>query len=283
MKHNEDIQNAIKPLSHFIDSTQSILTQQAFQPEPESIAAEEIRAFARPGAIQTVHAQATLLLECVADNLGAFRKAGLAPMQSMAPFVSVRASLEAAALICWLFDKGIDANERVGRSLALRYHGLSEQLKYINVADRDQAQSVVSQVAKLKEYSRSLGYLIRKNKKKEVIGIHQVMPGMTYLISHWLHKDADYRLLSAIAHAQLWAVIQLSFSPVDLPEEAMTQIGKGPGQPMQKTLSPNLVRYLSRVGIESLHQSLMSIFLLFGWDTGKIDDLYQEAVIDLSA
>ena len=44
------------------------------------------------------------------------------------------------ALAAWLLDPDIDAQERVGRTLALRYEGMEQQLKFGKAADRPQTE-----------------------------------------------------------------------------------------------------------------------------------------------
>src|SRR5687768_9940331 len=99
-------------------------------PVSGSIAELELQTFPRAESVHTAQSQAWMLLEVAADQLTAFLKTVSEPLETIAPYTCVRSLLEAAALASWILDPTIDVRTRVSRSLALRYEGLVQQLKW---------------------------------------------------------------------------------------------------------------------------------------------------------
>ena len=182
-------------------------------PLPGSPAELELQAFPRPESLHTAHGQACMLVEVTADQLTAFIKTVSEPVETIAPYTSVRSLLEAAALGCWLLDPTIDATTRVSRSLALRYEGLLQQKKWARSAGEDpaKAQDRLNTVA---EVADLLGYPPVNDSRGKRRGAGTTMPSVTDIIRDMLNEEPLYRLLSAVAHGHHWAIQKLSFALV---------------------------------------------------------------------
>jgi hypothetical protein len=93
------------------------------RPAPNSQADIELHTFSRAESVETAYSQGEVLIEAAADNLAAFTKTVTEPVQTIAPWICVRALMEASALASWFLDPRIDARTRVERSLAFRHEG----------------------------------------------------------------------------------------------------------------------------------------------------------------
>lgn len=185
-------------------------------PAPESVAAKEQADSGKIKLISLAYSQGYLLLESSADHVFALTRLLVEPIQTMAPWTCVRASLESAAISCWLLSDQIDSRERISRSFAFRFEGLSQQLKLARAAHDDHStKMILSRIDKIEAEARLLGYETVLDKNDKRIGIAQRMPSATDCIAETLDEAALYRTLSAMAHAHPWAVTQLGFHASD--------------------------------------------------------------------
>lgn len=179
-------------------------------PQAGSVGEAEIKTFTRPESVHTAQSQAWILVEVTSDQLTAFLKTVSEPVETIAPYTCVRSLIEGAALACWLFDPAITGFDRVARSIAFRYEGMLQQLRWARAAGTDPAIAE-SRLADIASLAFSLGYkpIIDRNGRHTGAGMH--LPSVTDLIGSILGEEDHYRLLSAIAHGHHWALQQLSF------------------------------------------------------------------------
>ena len=190
----------------------------------------------------------------------AFTKTISEPAQSIAPWTIARSVLEASALSSWLLDTKINAHERVRRSLALRYEGLSQQAKFIKSLGQP-TEIVNKRIEEIELTAEELGFPKIRNKKNERIGIGQVMPFVTEIIRDTLNEESQYRLYSAMAHSHSWAYTQLSYRKVDegISEESDTVL-------VEKHLSLELVWVLCGSVARYFSQPIRCKCELYGFD-----------------
>jgi hypothetical protein len=140
---------AVQAVQQLHDKTANFLIAQGLEPKSGSPAAKELQAFERPESLVTAYGQGTSLIEVAADHLIAFTKTVTEPAETVAPWTTTRAVLEASALSCWLLDVKITARERVGRSLAFRYEGFIQQEKFGQALNRPTEKADV--IARIEE------------------------------------------------------------------------------------------------------------------------------------
>ncbi len=206
----EDLIRMISSLSNLHDKTAAFFNERNLEPAPGSKAILELDAFRRE-SVQTAYSQGNLLIETSADQLIALYKSLTEPVLTIAPFTSARALLESSALASWLLDLTINTQERVQRSFAFRFEGLSQQVTFARTAGLD-TKETKKRIDDVEKLALSLGFNKMNNKKGKRIGIGQQFPKMADLIASVFSEEPVYRLLSAFIHAHSWAIQQLSFS-----------------------------------------------------------------------
>ena len=250
------------------DVLSQLVIANGYDPRPNSPAAVELQTFARPQSVHTAHGQAWMLVEVTADQLTAFLKTVTEPVETVAPYTCVRSLLEAAALSCWLLDPDVDAQTRVGRSIALRYQGMEQQLKWARSAGEDpqKASVLLDNIAKV---ATSLGYPPQSTSHGKRIGAGTPMPAVTELIRDMLGEEPLYRLLSAVAHGHHWAIQKLSFAR-DPRQDTLSPIS---GEQLRGvTKEPNLMA-MGMLAFESalaLARVTWYQALYLGWDRNAV-------------
>lgn len=232
------------------------------QAAADSQAARELAEAAISEEVFTALSQGSLLLESVADHAYALTQTLVKPISTMAPWTLVRASLESAALSCWLLSHGITRRERVGRSLAFRHDGLIQQLKLArSTNDAESQQAIGSRIDELETDAATLGYTPVQDRNGKRIGVGQQMPTATECIRETLDEEATYRLLSGVAHSHTWAIIQAGFHAPD------------PSTPtsLAKHLSFDAVAWLLMHAADALARPVWEKMLLFGFDNHKLE------------
>ena len=265
--------NAVKMVQQLHDKTGAFFESQGLDPNSNSIAAKELQAFMRPKSLFTAYSQGVSLIDVAADHLIAFTKTITEPAQSIAPWTITRSVLEASALSSWLLDTKINSHERVRRSLALRYEGLSQEAKFIQSLGQT-TEIVSNRIEKIELIAEELGFPKLRNKNDERIGIGQVMPNVTEIIRETLNEESYYRLYSAMAHSHHWAYTQLSYRKVDemtLQEDNTVLV--------EKHLSVDLVWWLCVKITHYFSQPIKFKCELYGYDLESIktiiDDVFK--------
>jgi hypothetical protein len=163
-------------------------------------------------SIKTALSQANIALATSADHLEALDKLVGEAQYAVAPWTCARGVLEAAAIATWLLDTTIDATERVGRSLALRFATLQEQRKMANAAgDNQKVQTIDKRIESIEAMATQFGYSPLRDSKGRRTGIGQVKPSITDLVQQQFDFGKLYRVLSGVAHSDAAVVSQLGF------------------------------------------------------------------------
>jgi hypothetical protein len=255
-------------LYHLHEESGRFLNNCGHQPSETSIAATELGLFQEPELVKTAYAQGSALIEVAADHLVAFIRTTTEPVQTVAPWTCVRATIESGALACWLLAPDINVRTRVQRSFAFRYEGLSQQVKFGKASGNDADTAKANErISAVEDAALKLGFPQVQDKHGKRSGIAQQMPRATRLVGEVLGEEATYRLLSAITHAHPWALQQSSFRKVD-----------SEGAPIfEKNLQPIAVAFLSIKAADSFCRPVWYKCKLFGWDVKRLEGIFGSA------
>lgn len=218
--------------------------------------------FARPISVHTVCSQAIFWVEVAGEHLTAFLKAASEPCETIAPWVSVRALLEACALGTWLLQPEIEVRDRVARSIGIRYAGQNELRKLLDVGEGMDSRVAVERLDHLETTALQLGYAQLRSAKDRRTGAGAPVPSTTELVREQLNEEFLYRWASAVAHSHLWAIQQVGFRLEESPPGA-TQDPDFRG--MTKTVRPEYFVYLALAAAQSMGRLLWNLCLYFGW------------------
>lgn len=262
------------------DETGRFLKQSGHQPSVGSIAQTESRIPELGKRAIDAHQQGTTLIEVAADHIQAFLKTLTNPVQTIAPFGSVRSVMECCALASWLLDPDIEVRTRVQRSLAFRFEGLTRQATFgEDVSDTDGTTRVRLRMEKIKKEAIKLGFSPVPNKKQRLAGIGQRMPTITDVISETLNEKPVYRLLSAVVHAHLWALLQVSFRPVGdhKIEQEICDCHTAGETYFRKDMAIKSAQWLSLKIVTCFAKPLLYRCQLFGYDFDRLRSILDSA------
>lgn len=280
----DDVSRMIRTLRDLHDGLGQFLTGCGHQPSSGSQAAAEFRTFQRSESLETAYSQAGVLIEVAADQLMAFIRSVTEPVQTIAPWTCVRAIIESSAPAAWLLDPSLDARTRVQRSFGFRYEGLAQQVKFARASgDEPATAKAITRIDDVERVAVELGFSRVENQRGRRVGIAQQMPSITDLVAQALDEEATYRLLSAVAHAHLWAVQQLSFRRIEdenawlIPEDA----GVGSAHLLEKSLRPESAALLCSRAASAFVKPIRHKCQLFGWDMEQLNDMLGSALSSL--
>jgi hypothetical protein len=234
-----------------------------------SRAAQELSSLPDKELMKVAYSQADQLLQVTAEHVVGFIRALAEPALTIAPWVSVRAVIESSALASWLLDTDIDPKLRVTRSLALRFEGLSQQLKFARATEnqvsikkaQDRIDTVVTEAT-------GAGFVVTRDDKGRVTSIGQAMLSFTDLAKVF-DEESTYRLCSAITHAHSWALQQLSFQVEE--GKADNESDTDPVYFLRKAVNPIGLGYLSLKAAEGFARPLLYKARLFGWNVNSLE------------
>jgi hypothetical protein len=265
----EDVLNMLSAVRSLLDETAQLYNQYDNQPAANSTASQEQKSFPNEELIIDVHSRGLLSMESAADHLMVFVDSITEPAKTVAPWTCVRGLLESSALAVWFFDPMVDAKVRVGRCFAFRYDGFTEQVKFFRVQGMlAHIGKVQQRIEKVEQDALALGYTRILNKKGEVFGIAQRMPSIVEIIGQTLNKEAEYRLLSAVAHGHHWAIHQIGFQVIET-ERSKNGIEKS----LVKHLHPISILYLANIAVMVFAKVLWYLWRLYGWNLEEIERL----------
>lgn len=246
------------------------------QPIVGSIAAEEWRDFPRPALLVDAHNLAGMLIDYSADHIDALAKAISESSGSFPACTSVRSMLEPCALATWIATPSIGAHERAKRVYALRYDAIEEGKKFAKAVNPGAGPDLKSpeRVETLERDAMRLGYQRVVDKHGKRIGIGCKKPEATKLVADMLGEEAKYRLLSAVAHGQHWALRHLGFEPTKSVGERL-RFGGVPVSAFEKTLHVNVVADLGLCALRSFARPVTCMLSYGGHDSGPFDRLLE--------
>ncbi len=275
---NLDLQKLMGSVANLHDQIGQFINKTNSQPAPDSYVMNERYSFPREESVMTAHSQGWLLCEAAADQLMGLTKLLTEPVQTIAPWTSVRALIEASGLAAWLLNPNIDVATRVQRSFAFRFDGLNEQVKFLRALGNEiELAKAISRIDYVEQLALELGYP-KFEKEGKRIGIGQIMPSITEIVRQELDQEAVYRLSSAMIHAHGWAISQLSFKKL---EEATVVVNDENGNSfavtaLAKHMDPTSVIYLSQNSVICFARSVWFQSLLFGWDLDILRNILNE-------
>jgi hypothetical protein len=245
-----------------------------------SQAAKELATFVRPESLVTAAGQAAQLIESVAEHVGAFVRTITNPIQPIACWTCVRSMLESSALAAWILDPTVDAKTRVGRSLALRYEGQEQKVKFGRAAgiDEKEIQAAEARIDEIERVALGMGYAPVRDKNNRRIGIGQRAPAATDIIKMMLDEECAYRLLSAVAHGHSWAIVRLGFkAKAGAPQ---VSLGGIPTILFEKSVdNPANFAYLGMCAAKAFAMPLWNQCRYNGWDVAAVTVVF-ESVYD---
>jgi len=272
---HEDAVRGVHALKTLHNSTADFLNEYGHEPAAESQAAIELEEFQQPTFVQTAYSQGGVLLEATADQLMTVVEALSEPVQTIAPWSSSRAVLETSALASWLLDTEIGAKERVRRSFAFRFEGLTQQKKLVRIAGTaDDLAKNKQRIDKVEQDALNLGFGRVENRKGRRIGIGQQMPSTTDLIADMLDEEITFRLASAITHAHPFALQQVSFRKVGDPENDDLNF-------IEKSLKPVVVIYLCGKTAKAFASAVQVRFKLLGLYSEQLDEAIHSSLQEI--
>jgi hypothetical protein len=262
-----DVENMLSVVHHLTTETSRLYNAYNNEPTANSIATNEKTSFPKRESVENAHYGGILSIEAAADHLMAFADTLAEPAKTVAPWTCVRGLLESCALACWFLNPIIDVKTRVGRYFAFRYIGFVQQIKLLNVDGNRQedVNKVEQRIQKVEQDALKLGFPRILNKAGKIDGIGQKMPDITQLIGLTLNREAEYRLLSAIAHGHHWATHKIGFRVIKF-IDSRGKIQKG----LEKHIEPTFVLYAANIAVTSFAQALWDIWRLYGWNEEEI-------------
>lgn len=267
---------SIATVNEFVQQTAPLWNQHEGQPLAGSKAAKELAEFSRPESIGTAYSQGMVLIEVAADYVFAVTRTLTKPAETIAPWACARGVLETSALAVWLLDTGIDANERVKRSLAFHYEGLDQLKKFMqSTGHKIDPRAIISRMGELEQVALGLGFGRVAGEKGKRVGVGQVMPSTTQIVTKMLNKEQDYRLMSAMVHAHPWALQLYGFVKTHQNQMVFDNVK---GTYLEKHLSVDSIFFLCIESVTSLFQALLMNFNLFGWDARPLAIVADNAV-----
>lgn len=204
------------PVSDLLLGLREVRERGGPAPKPGSPADIERQAFARPESVATAFSQGVVATEAAVDHLHALDLLIAAQESALATWTCARGLLEASATATWLLDTRIDATERVGRSMAIRYATLMAQRKLAN-ADGNAAlvSTIDRRVEEIADIATQLGHPPISDTHGRRISIGRQKPSITDLIDQQFDLQKVYRIFSGVAHCDTVTVSQLGFETID--------------------------------------------------------------------
>ena len=274
-------------LSHFCAEIRSFHADHGDNLAPGSPAIHEQAGSQRADLLVTAWCMGLQLIESNSDHLAAFVKTITPPIQPIACWSCVRSMLETCSLASWLLDPHIDARTRVKREFAIRYKEIEQSLKYVRAigGSEENLQRIKKRIVEVERDACKLGYRPVTNKKRERIGIGQVMPTATHVIKCILDEEGMYRLSSAVIHGQSWATRTLSSRRVPKGDSKPT-IGGVPVVRFQKHVDIDKLAPLGLTAAKAFAKPVWDNCNYAGWDKmrliGVLDSTYDKLGLKLS-
>jgi hypothetical protein len=266
--------NDMTPVSNFLRKLFVFLEDAGFDPIDNSPAAIEIQSYSRPESVRTAFSQAAQLFISATDYFDALDSLVGMEKFAMAPWSCARGMIESSAISTWLFEMGIGPEERVSRSLSLRYVALYEQQKMAkHDGDSKTVQEIKDRIESIEKLAIKLGFPVLRDKNKQRTGIAKIKPSMTTLIEKQFKGETLYRILSGMAHSNYTSLTTLSFIKTDFERPQGTLLIRAVPTHIQSELVTHAATiYAKCVWLRTIQ---------FGFDTAPIAILLEELYDDL--
>ena len=268
---SDDVEHMRVALRALLDDVSVFVNESGHEPKVGSIIARE-QAESDAAQLDAALKQGHLLLESAFDHVFALTRLLITPVPTIAPWTCVRGGLEAAAIGCWLLADDIGAEERIGRSFACRYEGLSQQLSLAGATGGElERKKIEERMDDVEAKALALGYPPVATRRGRRDGIARRMPRITELVGDVMSEEPLYRILSAMAHGHSFAVMQLAFRAPDVM------------QPMirEKAMDSDAAALLLATSADIVAKPLSAKSVLFGYDVGRLDSLLTRRYSDI--
>jgi hypothetical protein len=234
-------------------------------PSAGSPADVEAAGYARPMSVRTAYSTAYLALESARDHLEAVELIVRVGQPSVAHWTSLRGLMEASATAAWLFDPSIAVQERVGRSLALRFNTMSEQRKIaVYTGEAAAVAAMDTRIEELEQEATGLGFPPIRNRKGVRDGVGQRKPAISALAESEFDLRDVYSFLSAIAHCDSAVIAEFGFKR-GASEGGMTTIHRDTNPEQLELALANAVMLFAR--------PLWMKVLQYGYDRHRVTTL----------
>lgn len=270
------VTDVIDAFSGFLSGIRKLQPGLGSQPIEGSIADTERRGFPQPELLIDAYGIAGLMIESSADHIDTFVRTITGPIASFPGCTCVRSMLEPCALAAWLTEPDIGAGERASRVFATRYDAIVEQSKWASAAypGKSFRADTDARIETIEREAARLGYGPVRDQNGNRIGIGCRKPNATTLIADMLGEAAAYRLLSAVAHGQHWALSQIGFEQED-PTGSTRPAETVPVRTLRKTARPEVIAFLGVCALRSFARPVTSMLKYGGHDTGPFDRLIE--------
>lgn len=213
------------------------------------------------------------LIEFGGEHVSALTKLMTEPAEVIACCTCVRSMLESCSMSAWLLDPTINASERIKRLFAYRYSSMTQALKFL-VSQNQPADKIDYQKQRIdlvEQEAISLGYAPVLSGKNVRIGIGQLMPGATAMIDDVLKQGGHYRVLSAVAHGQHWAITQIGYTSVaqDIDHHGTTCTA------FAKSVNVEVLALLCKWAFDALAIPVWRLTEYFGWEQLAIEEVLE--------
>jgi len=165
--------------------------------------------------------------------------------------------------------------------MALRYEGMEEQLKWARSIGEDPSKAAVL-LDEMAGVAQSLGYPDLRDSRGKRDGAGMRMPTVTELIRDTLNEEAQYRLLSAVAHGHHWATQKLSFAR-DTSQDSTSAITGESLKGMTKEVNLMGMGMLAFESALALARVTWYQALYLGWDRNALSALLDSHFDELGA
>jgi hypothetical protein len=278
----EAIIKMIESVRSFVEKSAEIINKHPYQPLLNSRVLIEANKFANKELVEDVFSRATLCFENAADHLLAFTDTLQQPAKTLSPYTCLRSFLESCAIALWLLDLNIDVKERIGRCFGYRYKEFKEQIKFFEADKTDpheaqtQVNSVKQRLAVVEAEAIDLGYPKYPSKSGIATGIAIRVPGIVDLIKMTLDKEAEYRLLSGVAHSYLWATRQIGFQVIDVTDADGLKF-----KAVKKHAHPDAILFGITLAVPTYAKVFWVVGKQYGWDMQEIEGLLNQIFDDI--
>ena len=178
--------------------------------------------------------------------------------------------METSSFAAWLSDSSIDLPERKKRVLQFRFGALVEQKK---CAESDASKTEIQRrIDSLGVECSTNGIEVKTNNLGSVTGLKPAKPGATQMIENELGMATTYRVLSAVAHGQPWALQQLCHTEVD-----PSAYGRTKDRPaLSSHMEPVSVAFLAVTCAKATATAFWSYSKFMGWPELAIRNMIGE-------
>lgn len=276
---NKDALETLAAVQTFLDETTQIQSKifkkyGGYFPSDNSIAAKDMQIFPKKDSVQNVYKVSFLKMDCAADYLMLIIEGFTPPSETISPWVCVRGILELCAQVSWLLNPNIDIQTRINRFFAVRYDELKQQQKIsvnCSIHSKDNEKKLDSIKRRMKFVMNdglSLGCPEIKNNNKVVTSIGERIPHITDLVKETLNREFEYRISSAVAHGDIWAMTQMGYQQ----NKGIVPNEEGVAH-LEKHITPEGIVYAFNISVTAFSQCLWYWWKLYGWNQDELIEL----------